>query len=346
MRNGRMQSSVTERTLTVQRIGAELRSLIGRCEDSAAAAAEGMDDSEQLPDVWQLAYKAALALAKAAAVDELLGNAATSAWAYHKVRHPVHSCPRREWYLLLDAWLQASLLFSHLFKWGAQGGHFTNIAPSACYVRRSPPPAENSVCCAVFSLTYEICCLPAGGLAAVLHVRGRAPDGAVASGAAAAGRAPMAEKVHRGRLCTLLCRLRGRPRSFPAAGPAAAPQRCEGGGCTHAALTLLTACLAACGAGRLGLAACSAAAARGEARGVSLRPAGCAIPSLTPTPQTREGSRPGRCALVGSAIKAAPVLYMRSRLASVALRAGQYAPKRSPEPTFAPCQRLLGFQRA
>ena len=111
--DSRMQSSATERTLTVQRIGAELRGLIGRCEDSAAAAAEGMDDSEQLPDVWQLAYKAALALAKAAAVDELLGNAATSARAYHKVRNPVHRCPRSKWYLL-QVWLQAGLLVSHL----------------------------------------------------------------------------------------------------------------------------------------------------------------------------------------------------------------------------------------
>ena len=83
--DSRVQSSATDRTLTVRRIGAELRSLIGRCEDSAAAAAEGMDDGEQLPDAWQLAYKAAMALAKAAAVDELLGNAATSARAYQKV---------------------------------------------------------------------------------------------------------------------------------------------------------------------------------------------------------------------------------------------------------------------
>lgn len=83
--DSRVQSSMRERTLTAQRIGLELRSLIERCEDSAAAAAEGMDDSEQLPDVWQLAYKAAMALAKSAAVDELLGNAATSARAYHKV---------------------------------------------------------------------------------------------------------------------------------------------------------------------------------------------------------------------------------------------------------------------
>ena len=111
--DSRMPSSVTERTLTVQRIGAELRGLIRRCEDSAAAAAEGMDDGEQLPDVWQLAYKAALALAKAAAVDELLGNAATSARAYHKVRNPVHRCPRSKWYLL-QVWLQAGLLVSHL----------------------------------------------------------------------------------------------------------------------------------------------------------------------------------------------------------------------------------------
>ena len=111
--DSRMQSSATERTLTVQRIGAELRGLIGRCEDSAAAAAEGMDEGEQLPDVWQLAYKAALALAKAAAVDELLGNAATSARAYHKVCNLVQSCLRDECYLLPDVWLQASLLLKH-----------------------------------------------------------------------------------------------------------------------------------------------------------------------------------------------------------------------------------------
>ena len=51
------------------------------------AAREGMDDREALGDPWQLAYKAALALSKAAAVDELLGNAPASARAYYKVGH-------------------------------------------------------------------------------------------------------------------------------------------------------------------------------------------------------------------------------------------------------------------
>jgi hypothetical protein len=46
-----------------------------------------MDDGEALGDPWQLAYLAALALSKAAAVDELLGNAPASARAYHKVGH-------------------------------------------------------------------------------------------------------------------------------------------------------------------------------------------------------------------------------------------------------------------
>lgn len=83
--DSRAQTAAPEKTLSAQRIVAEVRSLAGRCEESAAAAAEGMDDGEELPECWQLIYRAALALAKAAAVDELLGNAASSMRAYHKV---------------------------------------------------------------------------------------------------------------------------------------------------------------------------------------------------------------------------------------------------------------------
>ncbi len=83
--DSRAQSAVPNKALTAQRIMAEVRAVAGRCEESAAAAAEGMDEGEELPECWQLIYKAALALAKAAAVDELLGNAASSMRAYHKV---------------------------------------------------------------------------------------------------------------------------------------------------------------------------------------------------------------------------------------------------------------------
>ena len=145
--DSRVQSSVTERALTVQRIAAELRGLVGRCEDSAAAAAEGMDDGEQLPDVWQLAYKAALALAKAAAVDELLGNAVTSARAYHKVRHPMHCCPRDEWYLLLDTWLQAGLLLSPLVQRRRPNWTTHPFAPSACHMPSANAWREVGVLC-------------------------------------------------------------------------------------------------------------------------------------------------------------------------------------------------------
>ena len=89
--DSRAQSAAPEKTLSAQRIVAEVRALAGRCEESAAAAAEGMDDGEELPQCWQLIYKAALALAKAAAVDELLGNSASSMRAYHKVG--VHVMP-------------------------------------------------------------------------------------------------------------------------------------------------------------------------------------------------------------------------------------------------------------
>ena len=85
--DSRGQAAMPEKALSTQRIMTEVRALAGRCEESAAAAAEGMDDGEELPECWQLIYKAALALAKAAAVDELLGNAASSMRAYHKVCH-------------------------------------------------------------------------------------------------------------------------------------------------------------------------------------------------------------------------------------------------------------------
>ena len=38
-----------------------------------------------LPDVWEVVYKAALAFAKAAAVDEMLGNLSASLQSYAKV---------------------------------------------------------------------------------------------------------------------------------------------------------------------------------------------------------------------------------------------------------------------
>ena len=40
-----------------------------------------------LPDVWEVVYKAALALAKAAAVDEMLGNVSASLQSYAKVQY-------------------------------------------------------------------------------------------------------------------------------------------------------------------------------------------------------------------------------------------------------------------
>ena len=51
-----------------------------------------------LPDVWEVVYKTALAFAKAAAVDEMLGNVPASLRSYSKVlpglwpyhRHPKH----------------------------------------------------------------------------------------------------------------------------------------------------------------------------------------------------------------------------------------------------------------
>jgi len=40
-----------------------------------------------LPDVWEVTYKAALSFAKAAAVDELLGNYTASLRSYAKVKY-------------------------------------------------------------------------------------------------------------------------------------------------------------------------------------------------------------------------------------------------------------------
>ena len=90
--DSRGQTADPEKALSAQRIMAEVRALAGRCEESAAAAAEGMDDGEELPECWQLIYKAALALAKAAAVDELLGNTTSSMRAYYKARHQPMPC--------------------------------------------------------------------------------------------------------------------------------------------------------------------------------------------------------------------------------------------------------------
>ena len=71
--------------LTQERVCAELRAVVTRAEESATATTEAMEPDEQLPDVWELTYRAALALARGAAVDELLGNAAASMRSYVKV---------------------------------------------------------------------------------------------------------------------------------------------------------------------------------------------------------------------------------------------------------------------
>ena len=44
-------------------------------------------NQQALPDIWELIYRAALAFAKAAAVDELLSNYTSSLRAYAKVRN-------------------------------------------------------------------------------------------------------------------------------------------------------------------------------------------------------------------------------------------------------------------
>lgn len=72
-------------SLSQERVCAELRSVVARAEESATATAEAMETDEQLPDVWELTYRAALALARGAAVDELLGNSAASMRSYVKV---------------------------------------------------------------------------------------------------------------------------------------------------------------------------------------------------------------------------------------------------------------------
>jgi hypothetical protein len=72
--------------LTPDHIHTEMRTVMEHAEESATAAGEEMDGDEQLPDVWELVYRAALSLARAAAVDELLGNATSSMRAYSKVR--------------------------------------------------------------------------------------------------------------------------------------------------------------------------------------------------------------------------------------------------------------------
>ena len=63
----------------------------------------------------------------------------------------------------------------------------------------------------------------------------------------------------------------------------------------------VTACPAACGAGRAGPGSFLGCSSSGQAR-EGLVAAGCAIPSLTLIPQTKGGSRSGRCALVCSAM--------------------------------------------
>lgn len=69
-----------------ERVCMELKAVFARAEESATAAAEAMETDEALPDVWELTYRAALALARGAAVDELLGNAAASMRSYAKVK--------------------------------------------------------------------------------------------------------------------------------------------------------------------------------------------------------------------------------------------------------------------
>ena len=127
--DSRVQSSLPDKALTAQRIVMEVRSLAGRCEESATAAAEGMDDCEELPDCWQLIYRAALALAKAAAVDELLGNTVTSMRAYHKV--------------LWDALLHLMLVIVPDYKSSGVHGECRNIG-TRCnlgpYVTNNPHP--------------------------------------------------------------------------------------------------------------------------------------------------------------------------------------------------------------
>ena len=79
--------------LTQERVCAELSAVVARAEESATATTEAMESDEQLPDVWELTYRAALALARGAAVDELLGNAAASMRSYVKVGRALPSLP-------------------------------------------------------------------------------------------------------------------------------------------------------------------------------------------------------------------------------------------------------------
>ena len=60
-------------------------------------------NQQALPDIWELVYRAALAFAKAAAVDELLSNYTSSLRAYAKVRAAAGRC----------SWWRSSALTSH-----------------------------------------------------------------------------------------------------------------------------------------------------------------------------------------------------------------------------------------
>ncbi len=93
----RRSSSGSGTALSRERVGAELRGVMGRAEESARAAGEGMEAEEQLPDACELAYRAALGLARGAAVDELLGNAAASMRAYSKVGATLAPSPCLLW---------------------------------------------------------------------------------------------------------------------------------------------------------------------------------------------------------------------------------------------------------
>lgn len=108
--------------------------------------------------------------------------------------------------------------------------------PCACHPPSANACREIGVLCCFQADSWVL--LPAGGLAAALHVRGCTQDGAFTSSASAVRRAPAAEEVLRRHLRALLRRLRGRPGGLSAAGPAAAAEHCEARGCTSGVLML------------------------------------------------------------------------------------------------------------
>ena len=68
-----------------------------------AALLQLEENAGALPDVWGVVYKAALALAKSAAVDEMLGNVSTSLQSYAKVGTPADLKLAEEETLCLDS---------------------------------------------------------------------------------------------------------------------------------------------------------------------------------------------------------------------------------------------------